>query len=540
MQRWATVLSGYTYSYFLDGNIKSITEADGKTTNYTYDKLGRVTKEEKIDNGTTFVIQYTYDSRGNRASKTENGIRTTYTYDLGNRLTAESSTGKVVTYSYDDNGNRCITYVNNNFAGVYAYDLFNKQISYTANNIGYTYYTYRPDGLRHSVGNNKHVWDGNNITAEKYYSSVTVYVYGIALIKSGTRYYLYSWHGDVIALINLAGSITKTYEYDAFGVEDDIDDSDSNPWRYCGEYYDKETKELYLRARYYDSATGTFTQEDPIKDGNNWYSYCMGNPVVFTDPSGLFSWSNFGKIAAAVAAVVVVTAACAVAASVLLPAAAALVGATIAPTVVSSVVSAGIIGGVASGGVGIVKKTLTGEIDDMTLGEFVGDTAIDSAFGSARGMTQVISPPSLKFAAGATVSYAEGFTRSAISGSTFSEANMQGNAYAKSYVAGEIVGTAIGSFLPTESSLAQEAIYFDDAADVIDDAVQALSNPNVCTATSEIADAILESAAENANKGSGDQKEEQVSKPPKPKEPSKYIKNKMNKIFEDRGLDRPW
>lgn len=286
-KRGDTVLSGYTYSYFLDGNIKSITEADGKTTNYTYDKLGRVTKEEKIDNGTTFVIQYTYDSRGNRASKTENGIRTTYTYDLGNRLTAESSTGKVVTYSYDDNGNRCITYVNNNFAGVYAYDLFNKQISYTANNIGYTYYTYRPDGLRHSVGNNKHVWDGNNITAEKYYSSVTVYVYGIALIKSGTRYYLYSWHGDVIALINLAGSITKTYEYDAFGVEDDIDDSDSNPWRYCGEYYDKETKELYLRARYYDSVTGTFTQEDPIKDGNNWYSYCMGNPVVFTDPSGL-------------------------------------------------------------------------------------------------------------------------------------------------------------------------------------------------------------------------------------------------------------
>ena len=337
-KRGDTVLSGYTYSYFLDGNIKSITEADGKTTNYTYDKLGRVTKEEKIDNGTTFVIQYTYDSRGNRASKTENGIRTTYTYDLGNRLTAESSTGKVVTYSYDDNGNRCITYVNNNFAGVYAYDLFNKQISYTANNIGYTYYTYRPDGLRHSVGNNKHVWDGNNITAEKYYSSVTLYVYGIALIKSGTRYYLYSWHGDVIALINLAGSITKTYEYDAFGVEDDIDDSDSNPWRYCGEYYDKETKELYLRARYYDSVTGTFTQEDPIKDGNNWYSYCMGNPVVFTDPSGLKI--NLRKILqiAAIAAVTVVAVAGVIATAGGLAVA---VGATLGVSAAASTVIAG-------------------------------------------------------------------------------------------------------------------------------------------------------------------------------------------------------
>ena len=57
--------------------------------------------------------------------------------------------------------------------------------------------------------------------------------------------------------------------------------------RYCGEYYDKETKTLYLRARYYDIGTGSFTQEDPIKDGSNWYSYCMGSPVALTDPSGL-------------------------------------------------------------------------------------------------------------------------------------------------------------------------------------------------------------------------------------------------------------
>jgi RHS repeat-associated protein len=36
-----------------------------------------------------------------------------------------------------------------------------------------------------------------------------------------------------------------------------------------------------LRARYYDSTTGRFTQEDPIRDGYNWYSYCGGNPVGF-------------------------------------------------------------------------------------------------------------------------------------------------------------------------------------------------------------------------------------------------------------------
>ena len=56
---------------------------------------------------------------------------------------------------------------------------------------------------------------------------------------------------------------------------------DDNPFRYCGEYYDKETKTIYLRARYYDSAQGRFIQEDPIRDGFNWYAYCGGNPIGF-------------------------------------------------------------------------------------------------------------------------------------------------------------------------------------------------------------------------------------------------------------------
>ena len=37
------------------------------------------------------------------------------------------------------------------------------------------------------------------------------------------------------------GSITKTYEYDAFGNEEDPAATDTNPFRYAGEYYDKET-----------------------------------------------------------------------------------------------------------------------------------------------------------------------------------------------------------------------------------------------------------------------------------------------------------
>lgn len=54
-----------------------------------------------------------------------------------------------------------------------------------------------------------------------------------------------------------------------------------------GEYFDKETGNIYLRARYYDPGLGRFISEDPIRDGLNWYVYCGGNPIKFVDPLGL-------------------------------------------------------------------------------------------------------------------------------------------------------------------------------------------------------------------------------------------------------------
>ncbi|MDY4977215.1 MAG: RHS repeat-associated core domain-containing protein, partial [Clostridia bacterium] len=77
-----------------------------------------------------------------------------------------------------------------------------------------------------------------------------------------------------------------TYTYDAFGVEQNIDSNDTNPFRYCGEYYDSEIEQIYLRVRYYDPALGRFTQQDPARDGENWYVYCKNNPVNLVDVTG--------------------------------------------------------------------------------------------------------------------------------------------------------------------------------------------------------------------------------------------------------------
>ncbi len=124
-----------------------------------------------------------------------------------------------------------------------------------------------------------------------YYIRALTLVY--AKEGSTKTYYRFNGHGDVIALANASGAVIKRYKYDAFGVEESPDVFDTNVFRYCAEYYDIETKTVYLRARYYDAETGRFTQQDGWEYAEagdalslNLYVYCNNDPIKYTDPSG--------------------------------------------------------------------------------------------------------------------------------------------------------------------------------------------------------------------------------------------------------------
>lgn len=99
-------------------------------------------------------------------------------------------------------------------------------------------------------------------------------------------------HGNVVQLTDESGAVTKTYEYDSFGNEVKPDGKDSNPFRYCGEYYDKETEEVYLRARYYQPAVGRFLTRDTYTGeadellSLHLYTYCENDGVNAWDSSG--------------------------------------------------------------------------------------------------------------------------------------------------------------------------------------------------------------------------------------------------------------
>ena len=106
-------------------------------------------------------------------------------------------------------------------------------------------------------------------------------------------------------------SRSHRYEYDAYGNHKVYDSSGNenknanfigniNPIRYRSYYYDVETGLYYLQTRYYDPEFGRFISPDSTKyldpttiNGLNLYSYCLNNPVMYSDPSGHFVFSAF-------------------------------------------------------------------------------------------------------------------------------------------------------------------------------------------------------------------------------------------------------
>ena len=61
-----------------------------------------------------------------------------------------------------------------------------------------------------------------------------------------------------------------------------------NLHNFTGYTYDETLDLHFAQNRFYDSDTKRFTQEDPIKDGTNWYGYVANNPLMFVDWLGLF------------------------------------------------------------------------------------------------------------------------------------------------------------------------------------------------------------------------------------------------------------
>ncbi len=93
--------------------------------------------------------------------------------------------------------------------------------------------------------------------------------------------------GSVRNVTDKYGTVQADYSYDAFGspylgnLENDIG------FGYCGKIYHVGTGLYDYGFRDYSPVRARFTTVDPIRDGSNWFSYVVNDPVNYVDPLGL-------------------------------------------------------------------------------------------------------------------------------------------------------------------------------------------------------------------------------------------------------------
>jgi RHS repeat-associated protein len=115
-------------------------------------------------------------------------------------------------------------------------------------------------------------------------------------------FYGYDGHGSVRFLTNAAGAVTDSYTYDAFGMPITTTGTTPNSFQYSGEQFDNALGLYYLRARYFNAATGRFLTMDPYEGcilncGTlHKYVYTQNNPVNRIDPTGLADAEEEGAL----------------------------------------------------------------------------------------------------------------------------------------------------------------------------------------------------------------------------------------------------
>jgi RHS repeat-associated protein len=302
-----TTISSFSYTLDMNGNRTAEVDADGSRHVYTYDALNRVTSEDHFDSGGVSMGAevYSYDALGDVMARTGSLLGgATFNYNGDNQLVS----GAGSTYIYDGAGN--LLSVTDSAGNVrrYAYDARGRLISSQAPDGGITSYTYDFQGVRQSQqgpgGLVKYLVDAASgpgsaqVLRESDATGATLrtYVIGRGLLSftegRNVRYYLTDGLGSTRLLTDRAGAVTDTYLYSAYGVLLGRTGSSANPFLFAGQQQDGASGLLYMRARYYDPATGRFLSRDPFAGLDqlplslNKYLYALANPINDADPSG--------------------------------------------------------------------------------------------------------------------------------------------------------------------------------------------------------------------------------------------------------------
>jgi len=244
---------------------------------YTYDASDNLTRvitpEESWSGAVNSNNQYTaakgsnwqYDAVGNLI---DDGKRI-YTWDAAKRLirVQEKSTAQKSEFAYD--GLSRMT-VRKEYASATA----------TPNEVRYL---WCGDKICQSR-------DGQDNVVSRYYTEGE-------LQGSTALYYVKDHLGSITDVVSAQGKPLGQLDYGPYGEQEKARGRLTD-FRYAGMLYHPNSGYYFTHYRVYDPETGRWLSRDPIGEvgGLNLYGYALGNPVIWSDPTGTYCIFSDGKV----------------------------------------------------------------------------------------------------------------------------------------------------------------------------------------------------------------------------------------------------
>jgi len=304
-----------THTYDVANNLKSISLPNSSSQSYDYDDASRLISVQNKDSGAGSIgsFAYTLDRVGNRTEIDEIGTLTpslpfsdaNYTYDDADRIITDGSSS----YSFDDTGNQ----IQRDSGGLitdYTYDSKDQLVGVDEPGLSVEHIT---DGVGNRIARKVNGTEKRFVLdlaspmsqvlceADPNGNITAYYTYGVGLLSKiesdgSESYYHYDGLGSTVVLTDESGNLTDRYTYTPFGEMVNSEGSTDNNFKYVGRFgvMTEPDGTLFMRARFYDPATGRFLSKDPVQGSFdnpltlNEYLYASSNPMKNIDPQGEF------------------------------------------------------------------------------------------------------------------------------------------------------------------------------------------------------------------------------------------------------------
>lgn len=307
----APVLAAFDYTLDPAGRRVGVDESGGRSLAFLYDAVERLVEERETVGSDSFVTRYDYDAAGQRLRVDRDGVVSDYSYDLAGRLLSAGG----AQLGWDADG-RLISRGDAGSRTSYAWDVEDRLLSVTAPDGTITRFAYDAMGRRVErevdgaltrflvdpvmpVGPSQVIAELDR--AGSLLASHTHGLERLGVHRGGSFRVVHAdGLGSVRVLSDEAGAATDGYDYDGFGLVVGAAGSFENEALFRGELFEPALGWYDLRARWMSPELGRFVSRDPLA-GDPFeprslerYAYAFSDPIDKLDPSGRFTLYEVG------------------------------------------------------------------------------------------------------------------------------------------------------------------------------------------------------------------------------------------------------